>query len=235
MFDWLHSAGPDIFCIQETKANPDQLAKRFTEPVGYHVWFSSAEKKGYSGVALYSKEKPKSVELLGQKEFDSEGRTLIADYNDFILINSYFPNSQDGGKRLDYKLAFCQSMMELTQRLRDEGRNIVLTGDYNIAHKPIDLARPKQNEGNPGYLPEERTWMDSFTEAGFVDTFRLFTKEGGHYTWWSYRTRGRERNVGWRIDYFCVNPEFQSSVSSSTIQSDVYGSDHCPLSLEINV
>jgi exodeoxyribonuclease-3 len=161
---------------------------------------------------------------------------LQADYKDFTLISVYFPNSQDEGRRLDYKLGFCGAILELCKKYRKEKRHFILSGDYNIAHTPIDLARPRENEKNAGFLPEERAWMDAFTAEGFVDTFRNFHPgENGHYSWWSYRVGARERNVGWRIDYHSTDPEFLPFVKSSIIRSDVFGSDHCPVELTINL
>lgn len=225
----------DIVCLQETKAKPEQLPEELVSPEGYTSYFSSAEKGGYSGVVVYSRETPLSVSQLGVNEYDSEGRALVLEYPEFVLINGYFPNSQSEGARLDYKLGYCNTVLELSNSLVWEGKNVIICGDYNIAHTEIDLARPKQNEGNPGYLPEERAWMSSFLDAGYIDTFRMFTSEGGHYTWWSYRTRGRERNVGWRLDYFCVNEAFKDKVQSSEIRSEVMGSDHCPVVLKIHL
>ncbi len=233
LLDYMMSESADIVCLQETKAKPDQLTEELTAPDGYTSFFSSAEKAGYSGVAVYTRQKPLEVNLLDAPEFDSEGRALVLEYPDFVLINGYFPNSQSEGARLDYKLAYCDTVLELCNSVVSAGKNVVVCGDYNIAHKPIDLARPKQNEGNPGYLPEERAWMSKFLDAGYTDTFRMFNSEGGNYTWWSYRTRGRERNVGWRLDYFCVNQGFSDKVKRSEIRSEVMGSDHCPVFLEL--
>ena len=227
----------DMVCIQETKARPEQLSAALLEIKDkkgkpYFAYWASAKKPGYSGVAIYSKLEPISVKPLGIDEFDDEGRVLKAEYKEFTLISAYFPNSQDGGKRLDYKLRFCDAIMKLCNGYRKEKRHFVLCGDYNIAHTAIDLARPKENEGNAGYLPEERAWMDDYTAAGFVDSFRRFHPgEGGHYSWWSYRMGARERNIGWRIDYCCVDPEFFPQVKSSTILADVRGSDHCPVEI----
>lgn len=234
-YDYLKSTGADVFCVQETKAHPDQLKKRFIEPVGYHSYWASAEKKGYSGVAIYSKVEPKSVEFLGEEAFDNEGRVLIAEFEGYVVLNCYFPNSQEAGKRIDYKIAFCDAILERCQTLAAEGKQVLLCGDYNVAHKAIDLANPKRNEKNPGYLPEERAWMDKFTTSGFVDTFRMFNQEPENYTWWSYRFKAREKNVGWRIDYHCVNEGFKDKVITSTILSDVMGSDHCPVCIELDI
>jgi exodeoxyribonuclease-3 len=235
--EWMSGESADVVCLQETKAKPEQLSAdllhiKDKDGRPYHAFWASAKKPGYSGVALYSKEEPVRVKLLGREEFDDEGRILEAEFKDFSVISAYFPNSQDAGKRLDYKLAFCEAVMKLCKKFVKDGRHFVLCGDYNIAHTAIDLAHPKENEGNAGYLPEERAWMDAYTGAGFVDTFRsLHPDEKGAYTWWSYRMRAREKNVGWRIDYHCVDPAFFPSVKASVIRPLVLGSDHCPIEL----
>lgn len=232
--DWLTAAQPDILCVQETKAKPEQLAAALIEPPGYTSLWMSAQRPGYSGVATFLRTAaPCSVAPLGVPEFDDEGRVQVIEFPAFTLINAYFPNSQEGGNRLDYKLRFCDALLARCQELRASGRHVVVCGDYNIAHKPIDLANPKQNEGNPGYLPEERAWMDRFVAAGYVDTFRMFNDQPGQYTWWTYRFRARERNVGWRIDCFCVDQEFAPDVRDARILSQVTGSDHCPILLEL--
>jgi exodeoxyribonuclease-3 len=237
--DWVRRESPDLLCLQETKVQPDQLSAALTglkdgDGNTYRSYWASARKKGYSGTAIYSKQEPVEAKLLGIPEFDDEGRTLQADFKDFVLICAYFPNSQDAGARLGYKLDFCAAMLDLCNSLVSAGRHIVLCGDYNIAHTPIDLARPRENEGNAGYLPEERAWMDTFTAAGYADTFRaLHPGETGHYSWWSYRGAARERNVGWRIDYHCVDRAFMPKVKSSIIRPDVQGSDHCPVQIEL--
>ncbi|MCL2602468.1 MAG: exodeoxyribonuclease III [Treponema sp.] len=238
---WMQADGADIVCLQEIKAQHDKLSPALLEIQGndgapYHALWASGKRPGYSGVAIYTKIKPHDVRFFGIDEFDDEGRVLQADFDDFTLISAYFPNSQDAGKRLDYKLRFCDAMFDLCESYRKAGRNFVLAGDYNIAHTPIDLARPKDNEKSAGYLPEERAWMTHFTQAGYVDTFRHFSPGAtGCYTWWSYRAAARTRNVGWRIDYFCVNPEFLPAVASSVIRPDVLGSDHCPLEITLNL
>jgi len=238
---WVSNESADAVCVQETKAKPEQLSPELLdlrdksgEP--YHAYWASAKKPGYSGVGIYSKTEPLNIHYLGIEEFDNEGRVLQAEYRDFTLISAYFPNSQDEGKRLDYKLRFCAAILELCNTYRKEKRHFVLSGDYNIAHTAIDLARPRENENNPGYLPEERAWMDAFTKEGFIDTFRHFHPgEAGHYSWWSYRMSARERNVGWRIDYHCTDPAFLPAVKSSIIRNEVYGSDHCPIELVIEI
>lgn len=233
-FEWLNREDPWIICLQETKASPEILDESFLSPGSYTSCWSSAEKKGYSGTAVYTKTKPLSVRTMGIDDFDREGRVLALEFKDFILVNAYFPNSQEAGARLEYKLAFCNAMLDFCSDFVKTGRNVILCGDYNIAHKAIDLANPKANEGNPGYLPEEREWMDRFTGSGWTDTFRMFNPEPGQYTWWSYRMRAREKNIGWRIDYHCVNKGFSEKLKSSLIMNEVTGSDHCPVKLVLN-
>lgn len=234
LLDWLAQVQPDILCIQETKAAPEQLDDALLHPAGYTALWTSATRKGYSGVAAYMKQAPLSVTNLGDPAFDVEGRTQILEFPAFTVVNAYFPNSQEAGARLGYKLAYCDAVLAHCNALRSAGRHVVICGDFNIAHKPIDLKNPKANEKNPGYLPEERAWMDRFLAAGYVDTFRIFNQEPGHYTWWTYRFKAREKDVGWRIDYHCVNEEFQARVAAAGILKDVMGSDHCPVTLRLD-
>lgn len=229
---WLEKTNPHVLCLQETKANSSQLSEGLLSPEGYKTYWASAQKAGYSGTAIFTKKEPDLVETMGIPDFDNEGRTLIAHFGNIAIISAYFPNSQDGGARLDYKLSFCKAMLDLCNNLVSKGKHIVLCGDYNIAHKPIDLANPKNNEKNPGYLPEEREWMDVFTSSGYVDTFRHFCPEPAQYSWWSYRFHAREKNIGWRIDYQCVNQDFLPEVKNAWIMSSVFGSDHCPVAME---
>lgn len=232
-FDWFYTSHADVVCLQETKAQPDQLDKEVLCPDGFETFWHSAEKKGYSGVAIFSKTKPKNViPGLGIDAFDKEGRVITAEFSDFYLVNAYFPNSQREHTRLGFKLEFCQAMQNFLNKLGDTGKNVVLTGDYNIAHKPIDLKNPKQNENNAGYLPEERAWMDSFLQEKFVDVFREKISEPDHYTWWSYRPGVREKNIGWRLDYFCANEALMSKVDFCRHHPNVMGSDHCPIQLQ---
>jgi exodeoxyribonuclease-3 len=239
--DWVKAESPDALCLQETKARPDQLSEELKAPVDaegrvYKSWWASARKPGYSGTAIYSRIEPLDVRVMGVSDFDAEGRVIQADFPAFTLISAYFPNSQDAGARLDYKLAFCDAMLATCDALVARGRRLVLCGDYNIAHTPIDLARPKDNEGNPGYLPEERAWMDKFVASGYADTFRLLHPGlKDQYSWWSYRLRAREKNIGWRIDYQCVDQAFIGQVAASVIRPDVLGSDHCPVQIDLNV
>jgi exodeoxyribonuclease-3 len=232
--DILNRFSADIFCVQETKANKDQLNDELINPKGYQSFFASAEKKGYSGVACWSKAEPDNVITgMGLPEFDSEGRTLTLEYDDFFVVNAYFPNAQPQLARIDYKIAFNNALHKFADGLA-KTKAVVVCGDYNVAHKPIDLARPKENEGSPGYSEQERAWMDSFVDAGWVDTFRIFDQNPGNYTWWSYRSNAREKNIGWRIDYFCINQNAKERVTRSIIEPAVMGSDHCPIVLELS-
>jgi exodeoxyribonuclease III len=231
----LFQKNPDILCIQETKADESQLVKELKEIKGYNSYFSSAEKKGYSGVAIYAKEKPEKIETgFGIKEFDNEGRILIAYYNNFVLFNIYFPNGKASKERLKYKMDFYDAFLDFADKLKTKAKNIIVCGDVNTAHTEIDLARPKENENQSGFLPEERAWMDKLISHGYTDTFRMFTKEGGHYSWWDYKTAARERNTGWRIDYFFISNSINDKIKSAFILKDVMGSDHCPVGIEID-
>ncbi len=231
---WLDGHSPDVLCLQETKSHPDQLTEEQLKPLGYNTYWSSAEKRGYSGVSTFSKSEPLEVKYgIGIDEIDSEGRILTTKFENVTVVNAYFPNSQREHTRLDYKLAFCVEIQAYLKDLVKRGENVVLCGDYNVAHKEIDLKNPKTNKKNAGFLPEERDWMSDFLSDGFDDCFRLFCDESGHYTWWSYRPGVREKNVGWRIDYFCTNSEFSKSIKSCVIHPEVMGSDHCPLTLTL--
>ena len=233
--EWFESEHPDVLCLQETKAHESQLPTALKDVEGYHVWFSQPERKGYSGVALYSRQEPRSVTFgLGVERFDSEGRTVVADYDDFVLLGIYFPNGKRSADRLRYKMEFYDSFLEYVDDLRRKGRNVVVCGDVNTAHKEIDLARPKENEKISGFLPQERAWMDTFLDHGYVDTFRQFNQEPGNYSWWDTMTRARERNVGWRIDYFFADADLAPNLTNAFILPDVMGSDHCPVGIEIS-
>jgi len=221
----------DVVCLQETKAQPDQLSEELKNIPGYTSYWHSAERKGYSGVACYCRQQPISVkEGLGDREFDSEGRVLTLEFADYYLVNIYFPNSGDGLKRLDYKLRFNEKLVDFAKQLEAK-KAVILCGDFNVAHKEIDLKNPKANVKHAGFTPEERAWMDSFIDAGFVDTFRMFNQQPDQYTWWSYRFNARAKNVGWRIDYFCVSEGAKNKVKDASILSDILGSDHCPVEL----
>ncbi len=234
--DFVKKENPDILCLQETKASEDQLPDELRPIAGYYAYFASSKvKKGYSGVAIYTKEKPAKIEYgLGIKKFDDEGRTLVAHFKDFVLLNVYFPNGGGGPDRLKYKLDFYDAFLEYIEKLRKKGKKIIFCGDVNTAHEAIDLARPKENEKNTGFLPEERAWIDEVVYHGYVDVFRhLYPNKKEVYTYWDMKTRARDRNVGWRIDYFFVSNELLSKITGTKILSEVYGSDHCPVIMEI--
>jgi exodeoxyribonuclease III len=227
---------PDVLCIQETKAREMDLGFDIKSIGDYHSYFSSAERKGYSGVAIYSKSQPKVVEFkIGIDKFDQEGRVIMADFESFILLNVYFPNGKRNKDRLAYKMEFYDEFLKLTNKLQKNGKKIIVCGDVNTAHREIDLARPKENEKISGFLPEERSWIDKFLASGFIDTFREFNQKGENYSWWSMRTRARERNVGWRIDYFFVTENIKKKLKNAQILPEVMGSDHCPISIDVEV
>ncbi len=235
---WLAEAGPDILCLQETRAEEWQLPAELAQPTGYRVfWNSSKRKRGYSGTALLTREAPLSVQFgLGLDEFDQEGRTIIAQYPGFTLLNCYFPNGGRDHKRVPFKLAFYEAFLDKCEQLRAQGQPIIFCGDVNTAHQEIDLARPQSNKNNTGFLPEERAWLDQVVEAGYVDTFRHFQPDlAGQYTWWSMVTKARGRNVGWRLDYFFVAAELLEAAAEAFILPEVMGSDHCPVGLRLRV
>ena len=242
-FDWFLQKSPDFMCFQETKVHPDQLEEGVKKPVGYHSYFDhSKEKKGYSGVAVYTKHEPENIEYgLGIEEFDKEGRFLALFYGNginsplgikFVLINCYFPNGGGGSERLDYKMRFYDEFLKYINKYRKAGYEIIFCGDVNTAHNEIDLARPKANENNTGFLPQEREWIDQVIQAGYVDIYRQQnpTKKDS-YTWWDMKTFARERNVGWRIDYFFASPALSVKAKKANILNTVLGSDHCPIEL----
>ncbi len=234
--DFLLSARPDILGLQEVKVCPGQLAEADIRFPGYESGWSSAERKGYSGVAAFFTRKPLSVRNgLGEPRFDREGRVITLEYPDFYLLNVYFPNGGQGPERLAYKLAFYEAFLEHIEGLRKTGRAVIFCGDVNTAHNEIDLARPKENVGNSGFMPVERAWLDKITGRGWVDTFRVRHPEPGQYTWWDYKTRARDRNVGWRLDYFFINGEKASLVKDAFILPGVQGSDHCPAGITLEI
>ena len=231
---WLAEASPDILCLQETKARREQVQKELEMVAGYRLHFASAQRPGYSGVALFTKEEPLSVQqTFGVKRFDDEGRVIQADYGKFILFNIYFPNGKASAERLQYKMDFYEDFLAEMKKLLKKGKRIVICGDVNTAHKEIDLARPKENSKVSGFLPQEREWIDRLLEAGFIDTLRMFDQSPGLYTWWDLISRARERNVGWRIDYFYVSQNLRKNLKNAYILPEVMGSDHCPVGLEL--
>ena len=234
LFEWSKKESPDILCLQEIKALPEQVPQQLKNMPGYNIYWNSAERKGYSGVVTFTKEKPVDVKKgFGIDKFDIEGRTLITEFPSFMLFNIYFPNGKKNQERLEYKLDFYDTFLAYADNLKAKGKNIVVCGDFNTAHKEIDLARPKENEKVSGFLPIERAWIDTFIDHGYVDTFRYFNNEPNQYSWWDMKTRARDRNVGWRIDYFFVNKEFMPHVKKAFIYQHIMGSDHCPVGIEI--
>ncbi len=232
--DWVLKEKPDILCLQETKANSEQLDEEILNINGYTSHFHSAEKKGYSGVAVYTRAEPVSYSHgIGIGKYDAEGRVQVLDYGDFMLINAYFPNGQMSDERLQYKLDFNEAMLELCNSLVKKKKNVILCGDYNTAHNEIDLKHPKANETRSGFLPIEREWIDRYIANGYIDTFRELYPDTVKYSWWSYRMNARKSNAGWRIDYFFVSKDFMKNVKDALILNEVMGSDHCPVVLEI--
>ena len=233
--EWLDQESPDIMCVQETKASEDQLPEALKEIPGYTSYFTSAEKRGYSGVAVFTKTKPEQVtSSFPAESFSREGRVLAVDYVEFVLLNVYFPNGKSSAERLQYKMDFYDDFLDYADGIKNSGKNLVICGDVNTAHKEIDLARPKANEATSGFLPIERAWIDKLLEHGYVDTLRVFNPEPDQYTYWDMITRARDRNVGWRIDYFFVNEGFVPRLKTGFILTDVMGSDHCPIGIEID-
>ncbi len=233
---WVKKIDPDILCLQETKAQAEQLEDEVKSFMDYKSEFFSAEKKGYSGVATFSKSAPIAVKKgFGNPYFDNEGRVIENEYENFVIYNVYFPNGGRGPERVKYKLDFYDALFFQVEKKRKKQKNIIICGDYNTAHKEIDLARPAENEENSGFLPEERAWIDTVVNLGFIDTFRVYNKEAGQYTYWDNYTRAREKNIGWRIDYFFVSKEMQGMITGAKIHMEVMGSDHCPIELDLKI
>lgn len=232
--DWVKKENPDILCLQETKAHIEQLSEELINIKGYKSYFSSGERKGYSGVCIYTKSEPINISRgFNIPKFDNEGRIITAEYPDYTLINIYYPNGKASPERLKYKMDFYDAFLDFAKGLRKQGKKLIICGDVNTAHKEIDLARPKENSKISGFLPEEREWIDKFLSSGFLDTFRMFNDKPEQYTWWDMVTRARERNVGWRIDYFFISEDLKDKIKNAFILPDVMGSDHCPVGIEI--
>ncbi len=234
--EYLEDQNPEIICIQETKAHKEQLTSEILEDHGYFTYWHSGQKKGYSGVATFCKEEPLYIqEGIGIKKYDDEGRVLITEHNKFLLYNIYFPNGQKNEERLKYKLDFYDDLLPIINDQVESGNNVIVTGDWNTAHRPIDLARPNENKNTSGFMPIEREKVDEYILNGWVDTFRLFHEEGGRYSWWTYRFGARDRNIGWRIDYFFVNEGMVEICTDADIHQNILGSDHCPVSLMLDL
>ncbi len=234
--DWFAAESPDILCLQEIKSLVEQMPPELRHVDGYHAYFNPAERKCYSGVAVYTKQEPLDVITgLGIPEFDVEGRVLICEYASFTLMNIYYPNGKMSAERLDYKMRFYDAFLAIADGFVKAGQNLIICGDVNTAHTEADIARPKENSKISGFLPEERAWMDEFVGHGYVDTFRMFDDRPAQYSFWDQKSRARERDVGWRIDYFFANEAFKDRVKNAWIMGDVMGSDHCPIGVELDV
>lgn len=233
--EWLTKEKADVYCLQETKAQPDQLDDSILNPAGCRGQWHWGQKKGYSGVATLSRTVPAAVERgFAMPEFDNEGRVLVTRHDDVTLFNIYFPNGKRDETRLKFKMDFYEAFLKVLKRYKKQGNDkIVICGDVNTAHKDIDLARPQENRKISGFLPQECAWIDTLLADGFIDTFREFEKNGGHYSWWDMQSRARERNVGWRIDYFFISQNLRPRLKKAFISPEVMGSDHCPVGIEL--
>lgn len=235
LLDWLNSEQPDVFCIQESKAQPEQIDTALFAQAGYHTYLHCAERKGYSGVAIFSKQQPdRVVEGINNHLYDSEGRVLRADFGDLTIICVYVPSGSSGDERQTFKMDFLDVFLTWLNQLRKERPNLIVCGDFNICHKPIDINHPERQEGVSGFLPEERAWLDNLESSGMIDTFRLFDQRAEQYSWWSFRGGARYRNAGWRIDYLWASEPLRQRLIAGRILQDVVHSDHCPVVLELN-
>ncbi|RUA35330.1 MAG: exodeoxyribonuclease III [Bacteroidetes bacterium] len=233
---WLNEEKPDIFCLQELKANQSDVDLSVFEKLGYHIYWHSAEKKGYSGVGIFTKIKPQNVEIGCNIDiYDREGRVIRADYENFSVLNTYMPSGSSGDPRQDFKMKWLADFRNYIQDLKKEIPNLLICGDYNICHQPIDIHDPVRNKNSSGFLPEEREWMTEFLKDGFIDSFRHLNKEPDQYSWWSYRSAARERNKGWRIDYHMISDTLENQLKKADILQDVKHSDHCPIKIELDV
>ena len=236
LLDWLTAVDADIVCLQETKAQPDQIPLFDIEALGYRSYWFSAQKKGYSGVAILSKTEPDHVSYgMGIQKYDDEGRFIRADYGDISVVSAYHPSGSSGEERQAFKMMWLEDYQRYIDTLKKERPKLILSGDYNICHKPIDIHDPIRNAKSSGFLPEEREWMSGFIDSGFIDTFRLFNDQPHNYSWWSYRANARAKNLGWRIDYHMVTESLKQNLHRSIILPDAKHSDHCPILLEIDI
>ena len=233
--DWVKATDPDVFCLQEIKASPDQVDTAVFENMGYHLYWYPAQKKGYSGVAIFSKEAPKHVEYgCGIESYDFEGRVIRADFEHCSVMSVYHPSGSSGDERQVFKMKWLSDFQHYIDTLKSTIPNLIICGDYNICHKPIDIHNPKSNANTSGFLPEERDWMEQFITSGFIDSFRHFNQDPHQYSWWSYRAGSRGKNLGWRIDYNLVAQHLEKHLTRSVILSDAMHSDHCPVLLEVD-
>jgi exodeoxyribonuclease-3 len=235
LIDWINSAKPDVLCLQEIKASPEQVGLLEFEELGYHHYWYPAQKKGYSGVAIFTKEKPMHVEYgCGVQKYDDEGRIIRADYKDHSVMSVYHPSGSSGDDRQAFKMEWLSFFQDYINKLKQSKPNLVLSGDYNICHKAIDIHNPVSNAKTSGFLPEEREWMEQFINSGFIDSFRHFNKEPHQYSWWSYRAGSRGKNLGWRIDYNMVSESMADRLKRALILPEAKHSDHCPVLVELS-
>ncbi|MGD9092825.1 MAG: exodeoxyribonuclease III [Anaerolineales bacterium] len=234
--DWIISQNPDVICLQEIRARPDQLKPDLRDIFDqYKLYWNPAERPGYSGVAIFTAVRPKEIRYgIGDNKLDGEGRLIMSRFEDFWLLNIYAPNGRRDHSRVKFKLDFYAKLLKLCDKLHHEGEKVVLCGDLNTAHKEIDLKKPKSNLNTSGFLPEERAWIERFLDHGLVDIYRNMFPDGEKYTWWTYRYTARGRNIGWRLDYFFVSLSLVSQIQDTSIDDDVMGSDHCPITLIID-
>jgi len=234
--DWLATNPCDVICMQEIKAHKENVDFAAIEALGFHTYWFPAQKKGYSGVAIFSKIEPDFVQYgNGIMQSDAEGRVIRADFGDVTLVNAYFPSGSSGEERQTYKYQWLAEFYEYIDALKKERPNLIITGDYNICHKPIDIHNPVSNKDSSGFLPEERAWMDKWFDSEFVDTFRHFNTDPHHYSWWSFRANSRANNKGWRIDYITVSKSLEPKLKGAAIYPDVKHSDHCPVFAELEL
>ncbi len=236
LYQWLETESPDILCLQEIKALEDQIDVLTIQSLGYHYYFHPAKKKGYSGVGILSKSKPDRV-VIGMENqlYDDEGRMIRADYGDFTVVCVYIPSGTMGDVRQDFKMEFLAYFTEYITKLRQERPQLLICGDYNICHKPIDINHPERHTKSSGFLPEERQWFDEFVDLGMIDTFREYDQSSEKYSWWSYRANAREKNLGWRIDYHMITEEAKHRLKNAAILNEITFSDHCPILVEMDV
>ncbi len=234
--DWLKASNPDVVCLQETKAQPDQIDTALFEELGYDCYFHSAQKKGYSGVAILTKLKPDNITIgCGIKKYDDEGRVLRADFGEVSIISVYMPSGSSGEERQAFKMEWLIDFENYINELKKERKNLIICGDYNICHQAIDIHNPIGNAKSSGFLPEERQWIDGFIKTGFIDSFRHFNQDPHHYSWWSYRANSRAKNLGWRIDYNLVSENLKEKLKRAAILPEAKHSDHCPILLELDL